>query len=152
MTVEQAAFLALDAWQGEVSHRGLKRLTGIERGQYRLEVPQRNHVGLAIRGCVWLDPHRLQFGLSYLKAKSGIDRNRIQCEPAESDSDADYPGRSGIAGGTPPYGKSRRPIWLNGWGKNDGVPCRQTCLRRWNRPVESVISYSLSGVSLARGQ
>ena len=33
-------FHALEAWQIEVYHRGLKQFTGIERGQYRLEVSQ----------------------------------------------------------------------------------------------------------------
>jgi hypothetical protein len=33
MTIEQAAFHGLDAWQIEVYHRGLKQFTGVERGQ-----------------------------------------------------------------------------------------------------------------------
>jgi hypothetical protein len=32
MTIEVAAFHALDAWQIEVYHRGLKQFTGVERG------------------------------------------------------------------------------------------------------------------------
>jgi len=49
MRIEEAALYALDAWQVEVYHRGLKQFTGVERAQYRLEVSQRNHIGLAIR-------------------------------------------------------------------------------------------------------
>jgi len=57
--IQEAAFHALDAWQIEVYHRGLKQFTGIERAHYRLEVSQRNHIGLAIRAFVRLEVHRL---------------------------------------------------------------------------------------------
>jgi putative transposase len=78
MTVEQAAFHALDAWQVEVYHRGLKQFTGIERGQYRLEISQRNHIALAIRAFVRLEAHRLQTGISWFEAKSSIIRAAIR--------------------------------------------------------------------------
>jgi len=78
MTIEQAAWYALDAWQIEVYHRGLKQFTGIERGQYRLEVSQRNHIGLAIRAFVRLEAYRLQTGISWLDAKTGIIRSAIK--------------------------------------------------------------------------
>lgn len=78
MTIEQAAFHALDAWQVEVYHRGLKQFTGIECGQYRLEVSQRNHIGLAIRAYVRLEVHRLQTGVSWFEAKTGIIRAAIR--------------------------------------------------------------------------
>ena len=52
MTIEQATFHALDAWHIEVYHRGLKPFTSVERGQDRLEVSQRNQIGLAIRAFV----------------------------------------------------------------------------------------------------
>lgn len=78
MTIEQAAFHALDAWQIEVYHRGLKQFTGIERGQYRVEVSQRNHIGLAIRAFVRLEIHRRQTGMSWFEAKSGIIRAAIR--------------------------------------------------------------------------
>lgn len=52
MTIEQAAFHALDARKIEVNHRGLKQFTGFERGQYRLDVSQRNQIVLAIRAFV----------------------------------------------------------------------------------------------------
>jgi hypothetical protein len=74
MTLEQAAFFALDAWQIEVYHRGLKQFTGVERAQCRLEVAQRNHIGLAIRAFVRLEVHRFQSGISWFEAKTGIIR------------------------------------------------------------------------------
>jgi hypothetical protein len=78
MTIQQAADYALDAWQIEVYHRGLKQFTGIERGQFRLEVAQRNHIGLAIRAFVRLEAHRLQRQISYFEAKSAIIRDAIR--------------------------------------------------------------------------
>jgi hypothetical protein len=78
MTIQQAADYALDAWQIEVYHRGLKQFTGIERGQFRLEIAQRNHIGLAIRAFVRLEAHRLQRQLSYFEAKSAIIRDAIR--------------------------------------------------------------------------
>jgi hypothetical protein len=78
MALEQAAFYALDAWQVEVYHRGLKQFTGIERAQYRLEVSQRNHIGLAIRAFVRLEAHRIQSGVSWFEAKTSIIRSAIR--------------------------------------------------------------------------
>lgn len=78
MTLEQAAFYALDAWQVEVYHRGLKQFTGIQSAQYRLEVSQRNHIGLAIRAFVRLEAHRLSTGISWFEAKTGIIRSAIR--------------------------------------------------------------------------
>jgi len=78
MTLEQAAFYALDAWQIEVYHRGLKQFTGVERAQHRLEIAQRNHIGLAIRAFVRLEVHRLQTGISWFEAKTGIIRSAMR--------------------------------------------------------------------------
>lgn len=78
MTIEQAAFYALDAWQIEVYHRGLKQFTGIERAQYRLTVAQRNHIALAIRAFVRLEVHRLRSGVSWFEAKTGIIRSAMR--------------------------------------------------------------------------
>jgi len=78
MTLEQAAFYALDAWQVKVYHRGLKQFTGVERAQYRLEVSQRNHIGLAIRAFVRLEVYRLHTGLSWFEAKASIIRDAIR--------------------------------------------------------------------------
>jgi len=78
MTIEQAAHAALDAWQIEVYHRGLKQFTGIERGQFRLDTAQRNHIGLAIRAFVRLEAHRLRRQLSYFEAKAVIVRDAMR--------------------------------------------------------------------------
>ena len=78
MTIEQAAWCALDAWQIETYHRGLKQFTGVERGQYRLEVSQRNHIGLAIRAFVRLEAYRLRTEISWFDAKTGIIRSAIR--------------------------------------------------------------------------
>jgi putative transposase len=78
MRLEQAAAYALDAWQIEVYHRSLKQFTGIERGQFRLEVAQRNHIGLAIRAFVRLEVQRLRRHISYFEAKTAIIRDAIR--------------------------------------------------------------------------
>jgi len=78
MTIEEAAFYALDAWQVEVYHRGLKQFTGVEQAQYRLEVSQRNHIGLAIRAFVRLETHRLHSGISWFEAKTNIIRSAMR--------------------------------------------------------------------------
>ncbi len=78
MTLQEAAFYALDAWQVEVYHRGLKQCTGIERAQFRLEVSQRNHIGLAIRAFVRLEMHRLRTGVSWYETKTSIIRSAIR--------------------------------------------------------------------------
>jgi hypothetical protein len=78
MTIEEAAFYALDAWQVEVYHRGIKQFTGIERAQCRLEVSQRNHIGLAIRAFVRLEIHRLHSNISWFDAKNDIIRFAIR--------------------------------------------------------------------------
>jgi len=78
MTIKEAAFHALDAWQVEVYHRGLKQFTGVEQAQYRLEISQRNHIGLAIRAFVRLEMHRLHAGISWFEAKTSIFRSAMR--------------------------------------------------------------------------
>jgi hypothetical protein len=78
MTLEQCAFLALDAWQIEVYHRGLKQFTGVERAQFRLAVSQRNHIALAIRAFVRLEVHRLHTHISWFEAKASLVRHAMQ--------------------------------------------------------------------------
>ncbi len=78
MPLEQAAFYALDAWQIEVYHRGIKQFTGVEWGQYRLEALQRNHIGLAIRAFVRLEVHRMRTGISWFDAKTYIIRSAMR--------------------------------------------------------------------------
>jgi hypothetical protein len=77
-TIAVAAFHALDAWQIEVYHRGLKQFTGIERSQCRLEVSQRNHIDLAIRAFVRLEVHRLHPDISWFEAKTDIIRSAMR--------------------------------------------------------------------------
>lgn len=78
MSLQQAAFYALDAWQAEVYHRGLKQCTGVERAQFRLEISQRNHIGLAIRAFVRLELHRLRTEASWYETKASIIRSAIR--------------------------------------------------------------------------
>jgi hypothetical protein len=78
VTLEAAAFHALDAWQVEVYHRGLKQFTGVERAQCRLEISQRNHIGLAIRAFVRLEAYRLHSGISWFEAKTSIIRSAMR--------------------------------------------------------------------------
>lgn len=78
MSLEACADYALDAWQIEVYHRGLKQFTGIERGQFRLEVSQRNHIGLAIRAFLRLEAHRIRTGISWFETKTNLIREAIR--------------------------------------------------------------------------
>jgi putative transposase len=78
MTLEQCAFYALDAWQVEVYHRGLKQFAGVERGQFRLEIAQRNHIGLAIRAFLRLEAYRIRTSVSWFEAKTNIIRDAIR--------------------------------------------------------------------------
>ena len=68
---------------GEVYHRGLKQFTGIERGQFQLEVSQRNHIGLAIRAFVRLKVHRLHTGTSWFQSTAQIIRDAIRAYLAQ---------------------------------------------------------------------
>lgn len=77
MPVEQGAHYALDAWQVKVYHRGLKQFTGVERGQFRVEVAQRNHIGLVIRAFIRMEAYRLSIGISWFEAKTGITRDAV---------------------------------------------------------------------------
>jgi putative transposase len=74
MTLGECAFRALDVWQIEAYHRGLKQNTGIERGQFRLLDAQKNHIGLAIRAFIRLEVYRLKTGISWFEAKQVIIR------------------------------------------------------------------------------
>lgn len=78
MTIEEAAEYALHAWQIEVYHQGLKQFTGIERGQFRVAVAQRNHIGLAVRAFLRLEVARLQRGITWFEAKRSIIREAIR--------------------------------------------------------------------------
>jgi putative transposase len=78
MPITQAAEYALNAWQIEVYHRGLKQFTGIEKSQHRKEIAQRNHIGLALRAFLRLEVHRLRTDISWFEANARIIRDAIR--------------------------------------------------------------------------
>jgi putative transposase len=70
--------LSRQAWAVETYHRGLKQYTGVERCQCRAARAQRNHIGLAIRGFVRLEYHRVVSGVSWFRAKWDIIRGAVR--------------------------------------------------------------------------
>jgi hypothetical protein len=68
-TDAQRQVLANRAWLVEVYHRALQQFTGIERGQFRCECAQGNHIGLALRAYVRLEYQRWRASLSLFNAK-----------------------------------------------------------------------------------
>jgi hypothetical protein len=78
MTEAQRRLLADRAWLVEVYHRALKQFTGIERGQFRLERAQRNHIGLALRAYVRLEVHRSRARVSIFNSKLDIIRVAVR--------------------------------------------------------------------------
>jgi putative transposase len=74
LTEAQREVLANRSWLVEVYHRALKQFTGIERGQFRLERAQRNHIGLALRAYLRLEYHRWRSRLSIFNCKLDILR------------------------------------------------------------------------------
>jgi hypothetical protein len=74
---------ALRAWNIETYHRVLKQFTGIERGQFRLEASQRNHIGLAIRAYLRLEMHRWRYRLPIFEAKLDIIRQAVRLYRAQ---------------------------------------------------------------------
>ena len=77
MTEPQRQLLADRAWLVEVYHRALKQFTGVERGQFRLERAQRNHIGLALRAYVRLEVHRWRTRVSIFNTKLDIIRMAV---------------------------------------------------------------------------
>jgi putative transposase len=78
LTEAGRSVLANRAWLVETYHRALKQFTGIERGQFRLERSQRNHIGLALRAYVRLEWHRWRERVSIFDAKLGILRDAVR--------------------------------------------------------------------------
>jgi putative transposase len=78
MTDPQRQLLADRAWLVEVYHRALKQFTGIERGQFRVERSQRNHIGLALRAYVRLEVHRWRARVSIFNSKLDIIRAAVR--------------------------------------------------------------------------
>jgi len=65
------------AWLIEDYHCSLKQFTGIQAGQFRLEIAQRNHIGLALRAYVRLEFHRRHSRLPIFDAKLTIIRQAL---------------------------------------------------------------------------
>jgi len=78
LTEAQRQVLAQRAWLIETYHRALKQFTGIERGQFRLERAQRNHIGLALRAYVRLEFQRWHARISILYSKLDIIRLAVR--------------------------------------------------------------------------
>lgn len=78
MTDAERALFANRTWLVEVYHRALKQFTGIERGQFRLERSQRNHIGLALRAYVRLELHRWKTRASICASKLDIIRLAVR--------------------------------------------------------------------------
>ena len=66
------------AWMVEVYHRALKQFTGVERGQFRRESAQRNHIGLALRAYARLEYHRWRTRSSIFNSKLEIIRAAVR--------------------------------------------------------------------------
>ena len=67
----------------EVYHQGLKRFTGIERGQFCMEKTQRDHMGLAIRAFLRLEIFRLQKRVTWFEAKHALLRQAMRAYLAQ---------------------------------------------------------------------
>jgi hypothetical protein len=78
MSEAQRQLVADRAWLVEVYHRAVKQFTGIERGQFRLERSQRNHIGLALRAYVRLEVHRWRTRVSIFNSKLDIIRAAVR--------------------------------------------------------------------------
>ncbi|MBC7812480.1 MAG: transposase [Burkholderiales bacterium] len=78
MTDAQRQLLADRTWLVEVYHRAIKQFTGVERGQFRLERSQRNHIGLALRAYVRLELHRWHTRVSIFNSKLDIIRAAVR--------------------------------------------------------------------------
>jgi len=78
MTDAQRQVLSSRAWLVETYHRALKQFTGVERGQFRLERAQRNHIGLALRAYVRLEFHRWRARVSIFNSKLDIIRLAVR--------------------------------------------------------------------------
>jgi putative transposase len=78
MTEPQRQLFADRAWLVEVYHRAIKQFTGIERGQFRVERAQRNHIGLALRAYLRLEVHRWRARISIFNSKLDIIRAAVR--------------------------------------------------------------------------
>jgi len=55
-----------------------EQVAGVERCQVRHTDARRNHIGLAIRSCVWLEWHQFATGTSWFEAKMWIIRETVR--------------------------------------------------------------------------
>jgi hypothetical protein len=78
MTEPERQQAAGHAWAIETYHRQLKQFTGVERAQYRLEVAQRNHIGLAIRAFLRFEYQHIHHLIPIHEAKQSIIRQAIR--------------------------------------------------------------------------
>jgi len=78
MTELERKTAAQNAWAIETYHRNLKQFTGVERAQFRLELSQRNHIGLAIRAFLRLEYQRVHLLVPFHDAKQAIIRHAIR--------------------------------------------------------------------------
>ena len=72
------ACAALDAWQIEVYHQGLKQFAGIERSQFRHAHSQFNHIALVLCAFVRLEFQRMHRQVSWFETKQAIVRNAMR--------------------------------------------------------------------------
>jgi hypothetical protein len=78
MTEAQRQVSGERAWLVEVYHRAVKQFSGIERGPFRLERSQRNHIGLALRAYARLAYQRWQQRWSIFHSKMEIVRAAVR--------------------------------------------------------------------------
>ncbi len=78
MTDLERRAAAQNAWAIETYHRNLKQFAAVERAQFRLEVSQRNHIGLAIRAFLRLEYQRIHQLIPLHDAKQSIIRQAIR--------------------------------------------------------------------------
>jgi putative transposase len=66
------------AWLIEDYHRSLKQSTGIQTGQFCLEIAQRHHIGSAMCTFIRLEFHRWQHRVAIFDAKLNIIRQALR--------------------------------------------------------------------------
>ncbi|NJL56888.1 transposase [bacterium] len=78
MTQTERQLFAGRAWLIENYHRDIKQFVGIERGQFRKAVAQRNYIGLALRAYLRLEWQRWQTLISVFHTKHAIIRDAVR--------------------------------------------------------------------------
>lgn len=75
--LERAEY-ALESWQIEQYHRGIKQYCLIERAQCRRRKPWQNHINLCLRAFLRLESHCHRTGISWFEAKTNIIRDAVR--------------------------------------------------------------------------